>query len=41
MKTITVLLADDHHIVCEGYRHLLGIVKDIKVVAEAHDGREA
>jgi len=41
MKTITVLLADDHHIVCEGYRHLLGIVKDIKVIAEAHDGREA
>ena len=41
MKTITVLLADDHHIVCEGYRHLLGIVKDIKVIAEAHNGREA
>lgn len=41
MKTITVLLADDHHIVCEGYRHLLGIVKDIKVIGAAHDGREA
>lgn len=41
MKTITVLLADDHPIVCEGYRHLLGIVKDIKVIGEAHNGREA
>ncbi len=41
MKTITVLLADDHHIVCEGYRHLLGIVKDIKVIGEAHNGHEA
>jgi DNA-binding NarL/FixJ family response regulator len=41
MKTITVLLADDHKIVCEGYRHLLGVVKDIRVIGEAHDGREA
>ena len=41
MKTITVLLADDHQIVCEGYRHLLGIVKDIKVIGEAHNGHEA
>lgn len=41
MKTITVLLADDHQIVCEGYRYLLGIVKDIKVVGEAHNGHEA
>lgn len=41
MKTITVLLADDHHIVCEGFRLLLGIVKDIKVVGEANNGREA
>ncbi len=41
MKTINVLLADDHHIVCEGFRYLLGIVKDIKVIGEAHNGREA
>lgn len=41
MKPITVLLADDHHIVCEGYRYLLGVVKDIQVVGEAHNGREA
>ena len=41
MKTIKVLLADDHHIVCEGFRHLLGVVKDIEVIGEAHNGREA
>ena len=41
MKTITVLLADDHQILCEAYRHLLGTVKDIKVIGEAHNGHEA
>ena len=41
MKTVNVLLADDHPIVCEGFRFLLGVVKDIKVIGEAHNGREA
>jgi len=41
MKVITVLLADDHHIVREGLRHLLDAEGDIKVVGEAETGREA
>jgi DNA-binding NarL/FixJ family response regulator len=38
---ITVILADDHTIVREGMRSLLKSEADIKVVAEAGDGREA
>jgi DNA-binding NarL/FixJ family response regulator len=41
MNPITVLLADDHMIVREGLRALLARETDIKVVGEAHDGREA
>ncbi len=41
MKTITVLLADDHRIVREGFRSLLNLTTDIKVIAEATNGREA
>lgn len=41
MKKITVLLADDHRIVREGFRSLLKQERDIKVVAEAETGREA
>ncbi len=41
MNRITVLLADDHMIVREGFRSLLRIESDIVVVGEAHDGREA
>jgi DNA-binding NarL/FixJ family response regulator len=41
MKPITVLLAEDHEIVREGFRHLLVLEPDIEVVGEAQTGREA
>jgi len=41
MKKITVLLADDHQIVREGFRSLLKHETDIEVVGEAPDGRQA
>ena len=41
MKQITVLLAEDHHIVREGFRSLLEHERDIKVVGEAETGRQA
>lgn len=41
MKTISVILADDHTMVREGLRALLAIESDIQVLGEAHNGREA
>ena len=41
MKRITVLLAEDHQIVREGLRSLLGHEPDMEVVGEAATGREA
>ena len=41
MKPITVLLADDHMIVREGFRKLLESEPDLLVVAEAQTGRQA
>jgi len=41
MKSISVLLADDHHIVREGFRSLLKADKNIEVVGEADTGRIA
>ena len=41
MKLIKTLLADDHTIVREGLRSLLLADKEIEVVGEAHNGREA
>ena len=41
MKRITVLLAEDHQIVREGFRSLLKHEPDIEVVGEAQDGRQA
>src|SRR5947207_8880422 len=41
MKPITVLLAEDHHIVREGFRSLLKHEPDIEVVGEAETGRQA
>jgi len=41
MKRITVLLAEDHQIVREGFRSLLKGEPDIEVVGEAQTGREA
>jgi DNA-binding NarL/FixJ family response regulator len=40
-KRITVLLAEDHQIVREGFRSLLKHEPDIEVVGEAETGREA
>ncbi len=41
MQKIRVILVDDHAIVREGVRSLLGKRDNIEVVAEATDGREA
>jgi DNA-binding NarL/FixJ family response regulator len=41
MKRITVLLAEDHMIVREGFRKMLELEDDIEVVGEAQDGRRA
>lgn len=41
MKCITVLLAEDHTLVREGFRSLLKREADIEVVGEAETGREA
>ena len=41
MKQITVLLAEDHQIVREGFRSLLKHERDIEVVGEAETGRQA
>jgi len=41
MTRITVLLAEDHTVVREGLRALLGAEEDIEVVGEAETGRRA
>jgi DNA-binding NarL/FixJ family response regulator len=41
MKRITVLLADDHTVVREGFRKLLEAEADLEVVGEAQNGRQA
>jgi DNA-binding NarL/FixJ family response regulator len=41
MKTIRVLLAEDHALVRAGFRALLQALADVRVVAEAGDGRAA
>jgi DNA-binding NarL/FixJ family response regulator len=41
MKRITVLLAEDHTIVREGFRKMLELEDDIEVVGEAQNGRQA
>ena len=41
MKRITVLLAEDHTIVREGFRKMLDLEDDIEVVGEAQNGRQA
>jgi DNA-binding NarL/FixJ family response regulator len=41
VKRITVLLADDHMLVREGLRMVLELEKDLQIVGEAEDGRQA
>lgn len=41
MSAITVLLADDHLIVRDGLKALLGMEKDLEIIAEASDGHDA
>ncbi len=41
MKRITVLLAEDHTIVREGFRKMLELEDDLQIVGEAEDGRGA
>jgi DNA-binding NarL/FixJ family response regulator len=41
MKRITVLLAEDHMIVREGFRRMLELEDDFEIVGEAQDGRKA
>lgn len=41
MKTVSILVADDHPVVRRGVRALLEANRNWKVVAEAHDGRQA
>ena len=41
MKTVRVLLADDHTLVRAGIRSLVQALSGVQVVAEAGDGREA
>ena len=41
MKRITILLAEDHMIVREGFRKLLEVELDLEVVGEAQTGRQA
>jgi DNA-binding NarL/FixJ family response regulator len=41
MKKISVLLVDDHTVVRQGLRALLGAEEDMEVVGEAENGRQA
>jgi DNA-binding NarL/FixJ family response regulator len=41
MKRITILLAEDHMIVREGFRKMLELEDDFEIVGEAQDGRKA
>jgi DNA-binding NarL/FixJ family response regulator len=41
MKRISVILADDHTIVREGFRKMLELEDDFEVVGEAHNGNQA
>ena len=41
MKKIRILLADDHAVVRQGFKMILGAQSDMEIVAEAGNGREA
>ncbi|GMU26437.1 MAG: DNA-binding response regulator [Candidatus Uhrbacteria bacterium] len=40
-KPTRVLICDDQVVVCEGFKAILGTVRDVEVVGMAHDGEEA
>ncbi len=39
--TISVLIADDHGVVAEGLRHLIGAQRDMDVIGLAENGHDA
>ncbi len=41
MKRISILLAEDHMIVREGFRKILELDSDLELIGEAQDGRQA
>lgn len=41
MSVIHILLVDDHQVVREGLKHMLGPLEDIQIVGEAASGEEA
>ena len=41
MKRIRILLADDHAVVRQGFKMILGAEPDMEIVGEAGNGREA
>jgi DNA-binding NarL/FixJ family response regulator len=41
MNKITIMLADDHELMCEGCRMMLELENDFEVVGEARNGRQA
>ncbi len=41
MKPITVIIAEDHTIVREGFRKMIDLEPDLKVIGETQDGRQA
>ncbi len=41
MSNISVLVAEDHHVVRKGILYLLSMEKDINIIGEAQDGGEA
>jgi two-component system, NarL family, response regulator NreC len=41
MKRIRILLADDHAVVRQGFKMILGEQPDMEIVGEAGNGREA
>jgi DNA-binding NarL/FixJ family response regulator len=41
MKRIRILLADDHQVVRQGFKMILGAQPDMEIVGEAGNGREA
>lgn len=41
MKTTTIFLAEDHTFVREGFRRMLELQSDLKVIGEAANGRQA